>query len=262
MDVVMEGMDGFKATRELSKDPATASIPVVMVTTKDQESDRFYGPARGRRRLPHQAVRGRRAGRRGAGKPQLMTETPVNRSARAEGAPVRPVAGDGAPQQVRAGGRRRRRRRRRGMGGHRFPDRRRSIYRGPGPEIREVLMVPSLGHASARLANMDSWTGEHPGPSAADHRSQGLPRRRDQRRDARCAGARVARRRHARRVDRRRGLRIQAFPRFGTPATRCRERSCGASITSTAFSNAGVESWPVFDVDRLQTSTEFRQAAE
>ena len=43
MDVVMEGMDGFKATRELSKDPATASIPVVIVTTKDQESDRFYG---------------------------------------------------------------------------------------------------------------------------------------------------------------------------------------------------------------------------
>ena len=34
---------GFKATRELSKDPATASIPVVIVTTKDQESDRFYG---------------------------------------------------------------------------------------------------------------------------------------------------------------------------------------------------------------------------
>jgi len=43
MDVVMEGMDGFRATRELSKDPATAAIPVVMVTTKDQESDKFYG---------------------------------------------------------------------------------------------------------------------------------------------------------------------------------------------------------------------------
>ena len=43
MDVVMKGMDGFRATRELSKNPSTASIPVVMVTTKDQESDRFYG---------------------------------------------------------------------------------------------------------------------------------------------------------------------------------------------------------------------------
>ena len=43
MDVVMKGMDGFRATRELSKDPATAAIPVVMVTTKDQESDKFYG---------------------------------------------------------------------------------------------------------------------------------------------------------------------------------------------------------------------------
>lgn len=43
MDVVMKGMDGFRATRELSRNPTTASIPVVMVTTKDQESDRFYG---------------------------------------------------------------------------------------------------------------------------------------------------------------------------------------------------------------------------
>lgn len=47
MDVVMEGMDGFKATRELSKDPATASIPVVMVTTKDQETDKVWGLRQG-----------------------------------------------------------------------------------------------------------------------------------------------------------------------------------------------------------------------
>ena len=47
MDVVMEGMDGFRATRELSKDPATASIPVVMVTTKDQESDKMWGLRQG-----------------------------------------------------------------------------------------------------------------------------------------------------------------------------------------------------------------------
>jgi len=47
MDVVMKGMDGFRATRELSKDPATASIPVVMVTTKDQESDKMWGLRQG-----------------------------------------------------------------------------------------------------------------------------------------------------------------------------------------------------------------------
>ena len=37
MDVVMPGMSGFQATRQLSKDPDTSRIPVVMVTTKDQE---------------------------------------------------------------------------------------------------------------------------------------------------------------------------------------------------------------------------------
>ena len=47
MDVVMKGMDGFRATRELSKDPATASIPVVMVTTKNQESDKMWGLRQG-----------------------------------------------------------------------------------------------------------------------------------------------------------------------------------------------------------------------
>ena len=47
MDVVMEGMDGFKATRELAKNPATSSIPVVMVTTKDQDTDRIWGLRQG-----------------------------------------------------------------------------------------------------------------------------------------------------------------------------------------------------------------------
>lgn len=47
MDVVMPGMDGFKATRELAKNPATASIPVVMITSKDQETDRFWGLRQG-----------------------------------------------------------------------------------------------------------------------------------------------------------------------------------------------------------------------
>jgi twitching motility two-component system response regulator PilH len=47
MDVVMPGMNGFQATRQLSKNPSTASIPVVMVTTKDQETDRIWGMRQG-----------------------------------------------------------------------------------------------------------------------------------------------------------------------------------------------------------------------
>ncbi len=47
MDVVMPGVNGFQATRTLSRDPDTASIPVVMVTTKDQETDRIWGMRQG-----------------------------------------------------------------------------------------------------------------------------------------------------------------------------------------------------------------------
>ena len=43
MDIVMPGMDGFQATRQLAKNPSTAAIPIVMVTTKDQETDKFWG---------------------------------------------------------------------------------------------------------------------------------------------------------------------------------------------------------------------------
>ncbi len=47
MDVVMPGIDGFKATRELAKDPSTAEIPVIMITTKDQETDKVWGMRQG-----------------------------------------------------------------------------------------------------------------------------------------------------------------------------------------------------------------------
>jgi twitching motility two-component system response regulator PilH len=47
MDVVMPGLNGFQATRTLSRDPITKSIPIVMVTTKDQESDRIWGMRQG-----------------------------------------------------------------------------------------------------------------------------------------------------------------------------------------------------------------------
>ncbi|NIQ08580.1 MAG: response regulator, partial [Gammaproteobacteria bacterium] len=47
MDVVMPGMNGFQATRALSKDPDTQNIPVIIVTTKDQETDRVWGMRQG-----------------------------------------------------------------------------------------------------------------------------------------------------------------------------------------------------------------------
>jgi twitching motility two-component system response regulator PilH len=47
MDVVMPGMSGFQATRQLTKDDATAHIPVVIVTTKDQETDKVWGKRQG-----------------------------------------------------------------------------------------------------------------------------------------------------------------------------------------------------------------------
>jgi twitching motility two-component system response regulator PilH len=47
MDVVMPGLNGFQATRLLSKAPQTAHIPVIIVTTKDQETDRVWGMRQG-----------------------------------------------------------------------------------------------------------------------------------------------------------------------------------------------------------------------
>lgn len=47
MDVVMPVLNGFQATRQLRNDQATADIPVIMVTTKDQETDRSWGLRQG-----------------------------------------------------------------------------------------------------------------------------------------------------------------------------------------------------------------------
>ncbi len=49
MDVVMPGMNGFQATRKISKDPELAEIPIIMVTSKDQETDRVWGLRQGAR---------------------------------------------------------------------------------------------------------------------------------------------------------------------------------------------------------------------
>jgi len=47
MDVVMPVLNGFQATRKLSEDSETSDIPVIMVTTKDQETDKKWGLRQG-----------------------------------------------------------------------------------------------------------------------------------------------------------------------------------------------------------------------
>ncbi|MDT8439165.1 MAG: response regulator [Wenzhouxiangellaceae bacterium] len=47
MDVVMPDMNGFQATRKISRNPATAEIPVIFVTSKDQETDKIWGMRQG-----------------------------------------------------------------------------------------------------------------------------------------------------------------------------------------------------------------------
>jgi twitching motility two-component system response regulator PilH len=47
MDVVMPNLNGFQATRTISKDPKTSHIPIILVTTKDQDTDRVWGLRQG-----------------------------------------------------------------------------------------------------------------------------------------------------------------------------------------------------------------------
>ena len=47
MDVVMPNLNGFQATRSITRDPSTKHIPVILVTTKDQETDKVWGMRQG-----------------------------------------------------------------------------------------------------------------------------------------------------------------------------------------------------------------------
>jgi twitching motility two-component system response regulator PilH len=47
MDVVMPGMNGYQATRMLTRDEATRHIPVIVCTSKGQETDRIWGLRQG-----------------------------------------------------------------------------------------------------------------------------------------------------------------------------------------------------------------------
>ena len=49
MDVVMPGINGYQATRTLANDPKTRTIPIVMVTSKGQETDKIWGLRQGAR---------------------------------------------------------------------------------------------------------------------------------------------------------------------------------------------------------------------
>ena len=47
MDVVMPNLNGVQATRTLSREATTKHIPVILVTTKDQDTDRMWGLRQG-----------------------------------------------------------------------------------------------------------------------------------------------------------------------------------------------------------------------
>jgi twitching motility two-component system response regulator PilH len=49
MDVVMPGQNGFQLTRAITRDPLYADVPVIMCTSKNQETDRVWGMRQGAR---------------------------------------------------------------------------------------------------------------------------------------------------------------------------------------------------------------------
>ena len=49
MDVVMPNLNGFQATRAITRESTTKHIPVILVTTKDQDTDRVWGMRQGAR---------------------------------------------------------------------------------------------------------------------------------------------------------------------------------------------------------------------
>jgi twitching motility two-component system response regulator PilH len=49
MDVVMPGQNGFQLTRAISRDPKFSDVPIIMCTSKNQETDRVWGMRQGAR---------------------------------------------------------------------------------------------------------------------------------------------------------------------------------------------------------------------
>lgn len=49
MDVVMPGQNGFQITRAIARDPETQDVPIIICTSKGQETDRIWGLRQGAR---------------------------------------------------------------------------------------------------------------------------------------------------------------------------------------------------------------------
>jgi twitching motility two-component system response regulator PilH len=49
MDIVMPGQNGFQVTRAITKDPEMENVPVIICTSKNQETDRIWGLRQGAR---------------------------------------------------------------------------------------------------------------------------------------------------------------------------------------------------------------------
>ena len=49
MDIVMPGQNGFQLTRAIARNPQYASVPIIMCTSKNQETDRVWGMRQGAR---------------------------------------------------------------------------------------------------------------------------------------------------------------------------------------------------------------------
>ena len=49
MDVVMPGQNGFQLTRAITRDARFANVPVIMCTSKNQETDKVWGMRQGAR---------------------------------------------------------------------------------------------------------------------------------------------------------------------------------------------------------------------
>ena len=49
MDVVMPGQNGFQLTRAITRDPRFTTVPVIMCTSKNQETDKVWGMRQGAR---------------------------------------------------------------------------------------------------------------------------------------------------------------------------------------------------------------------
>ncbi len=177
MDVVMPRVNGYQATRTLTRDPQTKSIPVVMITTKDQETRSHLGHASGRRRLPRQAGHGGRARRQGPGGPGTQRRAErLNLQALVD-QPFELLAGTRAPRtrgdcraRRRAGCVRRMGRHRFRLGAERFVAARARHPRGAAG--------PGTGHPRPGCEAVAARHREPPRSAAHRRGSEVVPRRR------------------------------------------------------------------------------------